>query len=268
MNPSNSIGRLAVATVLPVFGLFILRLILVSLPMIKNAGPLGDTGVAPLLLVKAVIDTLIYVLIFRFCWASGEVLKIERPHLAELAAVLMLSGFALVATLAYSGYERLMLALAPTQMELYNWLFLAAVLFPVGMIIVLVVRRMDFYTDIVFGGIQRMPQAAMTGPGAGPAVPFGAAPPNVPPPAVQNAEDAALRNRVNQLRQIVSSALSTAQQLQTQGRMSGELAESPQKMQGYLDGAIQSLANGDLKSAKGFADWAEYEASRLLQAGK
>lgn len=269
MNQPNSIGRLAVATLLPVFGLFVLRLILVSLPMIKNAGPMGDSGITPLLLVKAVIDTSIYFLILRFCWATSEYLKAESPQWVELTSVIVLVGFALVSTLAYSGYERLMFALAPAQMELYNWVFLAAVLIPVGMIIVIVVRRMDFFTELVLGGIQRTPQSAMQAAAGAYSAPHGSPqPPSPPPPNPNDSEGSALRNRVNALQQTVASALVAAQQLKAQGRLGSDLLESPQKMQGYLGGAVQSLANGDLTSAKGFADWAEYEASRLLQAGR
>jgi hypothetical protein len=46
--------------------------------MIKNAGPLGETGLTPLVLLKGSIDTVIYLLILRFSWPQF------RPQFSSL----------------------------------------------------------------------------------------------------------------------------------------------------------------------------------------
>src|SRR5260370_11367719 len=93
----QAIGRLAVATIVPVFGLFVLRLILASLPMIKNAGMIGDLGITPSVLVKASIDTVIYFLVIRFGRACSQQIKARRPHLADIATVVVRACGALMA---------------------------------------------------------------------------------------------------------------------------------------------------------------------------
>ena len=262
----QNISRVFIATIIPVFGLFVLRLILASLPMIKNAGSIGDTGVTPLLLIKASLDSVAYFLVIRFCFAVSEQLKALRPHLSEIATIILLAGCALVATLAYSGYEGLMAALAPAQMEVYNWLFLATVLAPIAMIVVLVTRRLDFFTSLLFGKLNEataMPvayAAAAGAPGAGRPMPPAGPPPGADPAMLQ------MRERVNAISQQMAAAREAAEKLRSRGQLQGELAESTAKMHGYFDGAMQSLEGRDLAAAKSFADWAEYEASRLLQA--
>jgi hypothetical protein len=277
--PSDGLGesvtRLFVATIVPIAGLFFLRLILASLPMIKNAGPIGELGVTPLVLIKASLDTVIYFLIIRFCMASSAQLKHIRPHLAEVSNAITMAGCALVATLAYSGYENLMASLAPMQMEVYNWVFLAVVLTPIALLVVIVTRRLDFFSNLIFGKLSQAstgfpapyPAAAPAGPQAGwnPQFPPAAMPPGVAPvdPAEQQ-----LRERLAGMQQRVVAARETAEKLRSQGRLSAEMSEAASKMQGYFDGAKQSLDHRDIQSAKGFADWAEYEANRLLAAAK
>lgn len=275
--PSDGLGehisRLAVATIVPIFALFVLRLILASLPMIKNAAPIADLGVTPLLLIKAAIDTVIYFLILRFALVSSGYIKGIRTHLEEVANIVTLAGCALVATLAYSGYELLVGSLAPTQMEVYNWVFLGAVLTPIALIVMIVVRRMDFFSNLLFGklsqatampaGVYSAGQAAGVNPGFSPA--WSPAPPQGMPPGVDPAQEQ-LRARVTAIRSQVNSAKEAAERLQSAGKLNAELAESASKMMSYLDGAVQSLEGRDLNAAKGFADWAEYEATRVLSA--
>ena len=279
MNPSypqrpsdglgQSVSRMFVGTLIPVMGLFVLRLVLVSLPMIKNAGPIADLGVTPLLLIKAALDTTIYFLIMRFAIGASQQIKLMRPHLLEIANIVMLAGCALVATLAYSGYEALFASLAPTQMEVYNWLFLAIVLIPIVLIVVIATRRLDLFTELMFGKISSAvaaPQPASQ-PAWNPPPPAPAALP--PPPALQPVMDPAeqqIRGRMESVQQIVGSARQTAERLNARGGLQGDLAESFTKMESYLVGAVKSVDRGEWDKAKGFADWAEYEANRILTA--
>lgn len=247
-------SRLFVATIIPVFGLFILRVILAALPMIKNAGPLGDTGLTPLVLIKASLDTVIYFLIIRLCLACSQEIRQRRPHLAEIASVVLLAGCALVATLAYTGYELLFTTLAPAQAELYNWIFLAIVLAPIAMIVVIVTRRLDFFTSLMFGKLNEVatqPQA------------FAAArPPAGPAPSLDPAKE--IRDRVEIVQKKVAKANAEARRLRAADALSAQTAESATKMQGYLEGAVTAIAQQDWAGARHFSDWAEYEAGRVL----
>jgi len=280
--PSDGLGqaasRMFVATIVPVFGLGFLRLILASLPMIKNAGPIADLGVTPLILIKAALDTVIYFLIMRFCLAVSGQMRLLRPHMAEIANIITLAGCALVATMAYSGYELLAASLAPTQMEIYNWLFLAIVLTPIAVIVVIVTRRVDFFSNLLFGKLTEAAAApgafAAAASSAGAPAPASWAPPAsappapMPPPAAMDPQQQEIRQRLTAVQQQVKAAQRAAESLQGGGRLSAELAESAAKMQSYLDGANLSADSRDWAGAKSFADWAEYESSRLLLAAK
>ena len=61
-----AVSRLFLSTIIPIFGLFFLRLVLASLPMIKHAAPISELNVTSLILIKAALDSVIYFLIIRF----------------------------------------------------------------------------------------------------------------------------------------------------------------------------------------------------------
>ena len=263
--------RLFVATIIPVVGLFFLRLVLASLPMIKNAAPISDLNVTPLVLIKAALDSVIYFLILRFAWSASEQLKSLRPHLTEIASVILLTGCAVVATLAYSGYEILMASLAPGQMDVYNWLFLAIVLVPVALIVIIATKRMDLFTELLFGKLSSAvaaPQMHMQSAAAAGAQADwrSAGPPAGAPPAAADSGDQQMRHRMTVIQQQAASARQAADKLRARGALSGETAESLSKMEGYLDGAAKNVERHDWVKAKSFADWAEYEANRIVTA--
>ena len=272
--PSDGLGesmtRLFVATIIPVVGLFFLRLVLASLPMIKNAAPISDLNVTPLVLIKAALDSVIYFLILRFAWSASEQLKRLRPHLAEIASVILLTGCAVVATLAYSGYEILMASLAPGQMDVYNWLFLAIVLVPVALIVIIATRRMDLFTELLFGKLSSAvaaPQMHMqSAAAAGAQADWRAAGPPAGAPPEAESGDHQMRQRMVAIQQQVASARQAADKLRARGALGGETAESLSKMEGYLDGAAKNMERRDWVKAKSFADWAEYEANRIVTA--
>jgi len=261
----QTVSRIFVATLIPVFGLFILRLVLASLPMIKNAGTIGDLGLTPLVLMKASLDTVIYFLIIRLCIALNDAIRTLRPHLGEIASVILLSGCALVATLAYSGYEVLFITLAPSQSELYNWIFLAIVLAPIAMIVVIVTRRLDFFTNLMFGKLNEVathPQSFAAAPAGYAGTPLPPAAPPPPPAAINAGRE--IQDRVNAVAKSVKSAQVEADRLRARNALDVLKAESAEKMHAYLDGALTAIAQSDWDGARHFADWAEYEASRLL----
>jgi small-conductance mechanosensitive channel len=260
----QSIARLFLSTLIPVFGLYLLRLILASLPMIKNAGPIADLGVTPLILIKSALDTVVFFLIIRFALGASQQIKTARPHWDEIGNLAVLVGAALVAVLAYNGYEALAASLMPAQLEVYNWVFLVIVLIPVALVVIIVTRRMDFFTELMFGKLS----AAVATPQSSYAAPpvWGAAPPQGPPPSFDPVEQQT-NERVAAVQQKVALARQTAERLRARGMVNGDFNEAVTKMEGYLDGAVKSRDKRDWTSAKGFADWAEYEASRIVAAG-
>jgi hypothetical protein len=93
-----------------------------------------------------------------------------------------------------------------------------------------------------------------------------------PPPARQEPTPAPdptreLAERLAASGKLIASARQAAEGLRARNALTSELSESAAKMQAYLDGALQNLDRHDLDGAKHFADWADYEASRVLAAG-
>jgi hypothetical protein len=265
-----TVSRLFIATLIPVFGLFILRVILGALPMIRNAGPIGDLGITPFLLIKAVLDTVIYFLVITFCFATSREIRNMQPHLTEIASIVLLAGCALVATLAYSGYEVLFAVLAPSQSDSYNWIFLAIVLAPIGMIVVIVTRRLDFFTNLMVGKLNQVamqPQAFSAAAGSsGPESTPSPQPPPGPAPELDPMKE--VRGRLDAVERKVASARVEAERLRARNALTSQAADSASKMQSYMEGAVASIDQRDWAGARHFADWAEYEATCVLATGK
>ncbi|HWZ30091.1 MAG TPA: hypothetical protein VNX18_02080 [Bryobacteraceae bacterium] len=92
-----------------------------------------------------------------------------------------------------------------------------------------------------------------------------------PPPARQEPVPAPdptreLVERLAASGKLIASARQAVEGLRERGALTSELSESAAKMQAYLDGALQNLDRHDLDGAKHFADWADYEAGRVLAA--
>jgi DNA integrity scanning protein DisA with diadenylate cyclase activity len=208
-----------------------------------------------MLLIKATLDTVIYFLIIRFCLAASHEIRAVRPHLSEIANVVVLAGCALVSTLAYSGYQDVFAAVAPAQSELYNWLFLVIVLAPIAMIVVIVARRLDFFTNLMFGKLNAVAIQQTA---------FAAAPQPPPGPAPDLDTSREIRDRVSSIERKVESAKAEAEKLRARNALGTETADSVAKMQGYRDGALAAIEKEDWAGARHFSDWAEYEASRVL----
>lgn len=83
------------------------------------------------------------------------------------------------------------------------------------------------------------------------------------PPVRRPAEELP-RTRLAELDQRANAARQAAEGLRSRGALSGETAEALLRMEGYLDGVAKSIDRQDFVKAEGFADWAEYEAGRVL----
>jgi Short C-terminal domain len=88
-----------------IFGLFLLRVVVDSLPMFKSAPPLGNTFLTPVLLANMIVDTLIIAVVFGFGMSASGMLRKFYPHKPDLEGAVFLLGILLVAVLAYNLYE-------------------------------------------------------------------------------------------------------------------------------------------------------------------
>jgi Short C-terminal domain len=99
------IGRKTVRVVLALAGLLILRAILASLPMLKNLSAIDDSLVSPLVIVKAVVDTIIFLVLIGFGVGVGRTIRSNYSRLPDLGGMLSLATMAVVLVLAYKAYQ-------------------------------------------------------------------------------------------------------------------------------------------------------------------
>ena len=207
---------------------------------------------------------------------ASDVIRTRRPHLTELATIVTLCGVALAGVVAYSGYEPLLGALAPEQGELYNWIFLALILIPAAVIVVLVIRNLEYFNDSILRQFSaRSDRSTSNAPfhppiGQFPSSPFQAASPQGAPPSltVAPSDFEQLCQRTEKTAARVSAARSAAEALTRTGALRGELSASAAKMEGYFQGAQVSLTQQQFPQTANYLDWADYEANRLLAASK
>lgn len=261
------LGRASVSFFVVAFGLIVLRLILTSLPMLKHAGLIGDTGIPVLVLVKALLDAGILALFLRYTFQASALVRQDRSDLGDVSTLILLLGGTITATFAYNSFQNLQFALAPEQGELYNWLFILIVLGLIAVAVVTVVRRLDFFTTLLYNGLS----GSATAPGMAPAMgghgpPQGAPPPQGPP--AQSPELAQFQVRSAAAGQRVASAQQHMERRQASGLpMDMQLHQSAVNMQTYFQGAHQSASRSDWAEAARGLDWAEYEAGRVMAAG-
>jgi hypothetical protein len=250
----QQMGRTFVSSLVMGFGLLVLRVILTSLPMIKHAGPIGDTGLPVVVVVKVLLDSAIFAVLLLFTIQVQRMIAMHRPELADLGMLVLLLGATVTSALAYNSYQVMQMALMPEQGELYNWLFILLVLGLLTFAVITVVRRLDFFTNLLYNGFAQ----------AG-AQPSGYGPPMGTPPVGGmgvNPEMAAWQNRYDSLAPRVARAAQLAQ-----GRgLPPELQQAVGNMQAYLQSGQQHAGRMDWGEAKRCLDWAEYESSRVMAA--
>jgi hypothetical protein len=100
----NLVKKLIRLTV-SVIGLVILRKILGSLPMLKNASAIGDTLLSPLVLSYAVVDTVILLVLLDFGMGLGRDIQVKDQRLTDLGKIISRVTVILVLVLAYNAYE-------------------------------------------------------------------------------------------------------------------------------------------------------------------
>ena len=85
--------------------LLILRAILGSLPMLKNASAFGDSLMSPLVLAYAVVDSVILVVIIDFGIALAHDLQARYEHIPDLGKLVSLTTVLVALICAYKVYE-------------------------------------------------------------------------------------------------------------------------------------------------------------------
>jgi hypothetical protein len=98
-------GKRAVRLVVTVGSLLILRAILDALPMLKNASALDDTLLSPLVITKAVVDTLIFAVVLRFGVGVGRSIHQNSRRLPDLGRIASLTTLAIILGIAYAAYK-------------------------------------------------------------------------------------------------------------------------------------------------------------------
>ncbi len=105
------IGKKAVALAITVLVLWIVHVIAASLPMLQHAPLLGGTGIWPLSLTLAIIDTVILVALIQFGMGAGSLLRRAYPSFPDLGLIVNLVMITIVMSLAYKAYDGVLLPL-------------------------------------------------------------------------------------------------------------------------------------------------------------
>jgi hypothetical protein len=86
-------------------GLLVLRAILGSLPMLKNASAFGDSFMTPLVLAYMIVDTVILLAVLDFGINLARDLQARYEHIPDLSKLVSLATMLLVLLFAYRVYE-------------------------------------------------------------------------------------------------------------------------------------------------------------------
>jgi Short C-terminal domain len=116
----SDLANRAVRLILPLVGLLILRAILAALPVLKNAPAFDGSLMSPLVLVRAVVDTLIFLTLLRFGVEVGQIVRTNFKPAPELGKILSLVVVVIVLLLAYHSYQTPAACVMETPADLVN----------------------------------------------------------------------------------------------------------------------------------------------------
>lgn len=112
------LGKRVIRVGVAVIGLLILRAILGALPMVKNASPISNSLLTPLVLADAVVDTVIFLLILSFGVGLGRTIQAGYTRLPDLGKMVSLATVAVVLLLAYGSYETVVACLVESPSDI------------------------------------------------------------------------------------------------------------------------------------------------------
>jgi ribosomal protein L37E len=159
---SGNVARPFVKLAIGVFGLLIIRYILSRLPMIKDAPPIPDVGLSYSTLGGAVVDTIIFVLIFRFGLEVEKMIEGKTRRIPDAGRMVRLGVIIIIAALAYNAYSDVAFAFLRREMWIYSVGCLILVGIPVLALASLIYKNIDSLTDLVMGGLKRASKPHLT----------------------------------------------------------------------------------------------------------
>jgi len=100
-----NVGRKPLLSAANLLGLVILRAILGSIPIVRNASPFGDSLMTPLLLSYVIVDTVMLVVIVDFGTTLARYVQVKYQDFPDLRKVTLLATAFLGLAIAYRIYE-------------------------------------------------------------------------------------------------------------------------------------------------------------------
>lgn len=111
-------------------------------------------AIFPISIVNAVIATLIFLVLVRFGSGLRRIVREGYARFPDLSELCFLGILAIMVTLAYSAYQDMIYPLLGPWEYLYGWAFLLLGLVPLAGIVMLVARKMDAISELVFHSAQ------------------------------------------------------------------------------------------------------------------
>lgn len=141
--------RSIVQLVISLIALFLLRILVDSLPVLSDSGPVPGFDVSVAVLAKAGVDTLILVVVLAFGRQLSGHVQALRPSIRDLSTILYLTVVVVVMGIAYKVYEDVAFGLLDGDVTIYSWIFLIAILVPLGYLAFLVFQNLEAVTDVI-----------------------------------------------------------------------------------------------------------------------
>jgi len=152
---SSSIARPFVKLAVGAFGLLIIRFILSRLPMLKDAPPIPGIGLSYLTIGGAVVDTIIFILIFRFSFELERLSQERARALPDAGRMIRIAVWIIIIALAYNAYSDIAYAFLKRDLWIYSVGCLILVAIPVLLLGMLVYKNLEQITDWVIGGVRK-----------------------------------------------------------------------------------------------------------------
>jgi hypothetical protein len=135
---------------------------------VQNAILLGTKlAIFPITIAKAVVDTLIFVMILLFCRSLTVLFRLNYRKIPELGLMMSLGLVTIVVAIAYHSYQGIAYPfLFPDNYAIYGWVFLVLVLAPLVFLAVVVARNMDAIAGAVMqsGSVLTAPTPTVAAP--------------------------------------------------------------------------------------------------------
>jgi hypothetical protein len=90
---------------LSIFGLLVLRAVLPTLPVLKNASAFDDSLLSPLVIATGLVDTAIFGILLGFGVEAGAAIRAKYTRIPELGKFVTLAVTLFVLLLAYEAYQ-------------------------------------------------------------------------------------------------------------------------------------------------------------------